>query len=76
MNTNTQPIEAFHEAIKKAGGQAQFAKICGCTQGNIWQLKKAGSALPAKYVLAVEAASFGFTRHDLRPDIYPLEEAA
>lgn len=76
MNSNSQHIEAFHEAIKKAGGQAQFAKICGCTQGNIWQLKKAGSALPAKYVLAVEAASFGFTRHHLRPDIYPLEEAA
>jgi DNA-binding transcriptional regulator YdaS (Cro superfamily) len=31
--------------------------------------------VPADRVLAIEAAS-GVSRHDLRPDIYPREEAA
>lgn len=69
-------IRAFHAAIVKAGGQVKFAKICGCTQGNIWQLKKNESPLPPQYVLDVEAADIGFSRHDLRPDIYPRESAA
>lgn len=71
--TSNTPIDAFHAAIEKAGGQAALAKICGCTQGNISQLKLKGSALPPQYVLAVEAADLGLTRHDLRPDIYPAE---
>lgn len=69
-------VSAFHAAIDKAGGQVAFAKICGCTQGNIWQLKNAKSKLPPQYVLAVEAAGLGFSRHDLRPDIYPAPERA
>jgi DNA-binding transcriptional regulator YdaS (Cro superfamily) len=75
-NKQPSPIDAFHNAISKAGGQVAFAKICGCTQGNIWQLKQKRSLLPAQYVLAVEAAELGFDRHDLRPDIYPSESAA
>ena len=70
------PIDAFHNAIDRAGGQAALAKICGCTQGNISQLKLKGSSLPPQYVLAVEAAGLGITRHDLRPDIYPAEQQA
>lgn len=70
------PIDAFHAAIDKAGGQAALAKICGCTQGNISQLKLKGSPLPPQYVLAVEAADLGVTRYDLRPDIYPAESKA
>ena len=64
-------IQNFHAAIDKAGGQVAFAKICGCTQGNIWQLKTNGSPLPAKYAIKVEEAELGFDRHDLAPDIYP-----
>jgi DNA-binding transcriptional regulator YdaS (Cro superfamily) len=33
-----------------------------------------GRRLPAEHVLAVEAAT-GVSRHDLRPDIYPREDA-
>lgn len=71
--TLSNPIDAFHQAIETAGGQAAFAKICGCTQGNISQLKLKGSLLPPQYVLAVEGAGLGVTRYDLRPDIYPRE---
>ncbi len=69
------PIDAFRKAVNLAGGQTALASICGCTQGNIWQLLRKESPLPAEYVLAAERAT-GVSRHDLRPDIYPREEAA
>jgi DNA-binding transcriptional regulator YdaS (Cro superfamily) len=75
MTEPTNPHAALTEAVKVAGGQTAFARICGCTQGNIWQLLNKGSPLPAQYVLAVEAAT-GISRHDLRPDLYPRETAA
>lgn len=70
MARTRTPFAAFQSAVKKAGGQTAFAAICGCTQGNIWQLLKKESQLPAQYVLSVEAAT-GISRHELRPDIYP-----
>lgn len=66
------PHRAFKEAVAKAGGQTAFAAICGCTQGNIWQLLKKKSLLPAQYVLKAESGT-GISRHDLRPDLYPVE---
>lgn len=70
MARKRTPFAAFEQAVKKAGGQTAFAAICGCTQGNIWQLLKKESRLPAQYVLKVEEAT-GVSRHELRPDIYP-----
>jgi len=75
MAKNMTPHAAFTQAVEAAGGQTNFAKICGCTQGNIWQLLKKGAALPPQYVLKAEAAGLGVSRHDLRPDIYPREIA-
>jgi DNA-binding transcriptional regulator YdaS (Cro superfamily) len=60
-------------ALDRAKSQSRLAEICGCTQGNIWQLKRNGSALPAHFVLSVEA-ELGIPRHELRPDIYPPAE--
>lgn len=63
-------------AIEKAGGQTALAKICGCTQGAIWQmLNKDDAQLSTQFVLKVEAAT-GVSRHDLRPDVYPREVVA
>lgn len=76
MAKQLNPQEAFAAAVAKAGGQTAFAAICGCTQGNIWQLLEKGSLLPAQYVLKVEQEGLGFTRHDLRPDLYPIESKA
>lgn len=70
MPKKLTPEQAFVAAVKRAGGQTKFAAICGCTQGNIWQLLKNESKLPPQYVLAVESA-LGVSRHVLRPDIYP-----
>ena len=75
MATIPSPAEAFATAVGLAGGQTAFADIVGCTQGNIWQLLRKGSLLPAQYVLKAEAKT-GISRHALRPDLYPLETRA
>lgn len=75
MAKRTTPFDAFLRAVQMAGGQTAFAAIVGCTQGNIWQLLQKQSPLSAQYVIAAEKAT-GVSRHDLRPDIYPREEAA
>jgi hypothetical protein len=51
--------------------QTELAKICGCTQGAVWQMiNKRNPRLSVQYVLKVEAAMH-IPRHILRPDIYP-----
>lgn len=51
--------------------QSELARICGCTQGAVWQMiNKPTPALSVKYVLKVEAA-LHIPRHVLRPDFYP-----
>ena len=65
-------IAAFAEAIRIAGSQTAIAKICECTPGAISQLVLRKRPLSARFVLKVEAAT-SISRHDLRPDIYPLE---
>lgn len=62
------PLE---RAKERAGGQAELAKRIGVTAQAISQWDE----VPPLRVLAVEAAS-GVSRHELRPDLYPLEEGA
>lgn len=66
------PFEAFEEAVRIAGGQAPFARLVGCSQGNIWQLLEKKRPLSAKYVLKAESGT-GVSRHDLAPEIYPRD---
>lgn len=60
------PLERAKERV---GGQAELAKRIGVTAQAISQWDE----VPPLRVLAVEAAS-GVSRHELRPDLYPLEE--
>lgn len=68
-------VAAFADAIRIAGSQTAIAKICECTPGAISQLVVRGRPLSTRFVLKVEAAT-GISRHELRPDIYPLEPAS
>jgi len=70
------PSEALNEAIRLAGSQSELARVCGCTQGAVWQmLRRSEPRLSWQYVLRVEEA-LGVSRHVLRPDVYPLEQVA
>lgn len=66
----------IHLALDKAGSQVRLAEICGVKQPTVWGwLQTKSPRLPAEYVLKVEA-ELGLSRHDLRPDIYPLADEA
>lgn len=66
------------QAIRICGGQGQLAEKAYVDQRTVSHWKVTGT-VPAKRVLAVEAATGGkVTRYQLRPDIYgpdPAEEA-
>jgi DNA-binding transcriptional regulator YdaS (Cro superfamily) len=62
--------EALKRAVASVGGQAEFARLIGITAQAVSQWNE----VPPLRVLAVEGVS-GVSRHELRPDLYPLEEA-
>jgi len=61
-------------AVRDAGSQAAFGRKVGKRQSTVREWLKAGRVSPTE-VLAVEAAT-GVSRHDLRPDIYPRDNAS
>jgi DNA-binding transcriptional regulator YdaS (Cro superfamily) len=60
---------ALKLAIEKAGGPAALARALGISSAAISQW----SVCPHLRVLRVEALS-GVSRHELRPDLYPVEK--
>lgn len=57
--------------------QEEFAKAIGVTQGLVSHWVTGRTRIPAERVLTIEQATGGLvTRHELRPDLYPIEEAA
>lgn len=65
-------VQAFHRAIQTIGGQSAFGRLIGRPQSTVWEWVDRRKQIPAEFVLKVEAAT-GISRHELRPDIYPLE---
>lgn len=68
-------VAALDRAVRIIGGQTATAKLLGLSQTAVWKWINLSRPLPAEHVLKVEAAT-GISRHDLRPDIYPLVETA
>lgn len=62
--------KAIEHAVKIAGGQQQLAEKLGVRYQAIQKWIR--GSVPAERVLAIEEAT-GVSRHELRPDIYPLE---
>ncbi|HEY5379233.1 MAG TPA: YdaS family helix-turn-helix protein [Pseudolabrys sp.] len=63
---------AFQRAIREAGGQVALGKKIGAGQSKIaFWLNDAKKGVAADYVLKIEEVT-GVSRHELRPDIYPL----
>lgn len=68
-------VQAFHRAIQIVGGQSALGRLIGRPQSTVWEWVDRKKPLPAEFVLTIEAAT-GISRHELRPDIYPLEPAS
>lgn len=65
---------ALAKAIERLKTQAGLAEAVGTTQSLVgYWLNKSKRGVPAEWVLRVEAAS-GVSRHELRPDLYPVAE--
>lgn len=65
---------AIERAAQILGGQSALARKLGCTPQAISKMCSTGR-VPAERVLAIEVATEGaVTRHELRPDLYPVEQ--
>lgn len=74
MNKQTQNLGALERAIAIAGGQSALARAMGLRQCHVWSWLKRNKRVPASQVIKLEKAVNGIvTRHDLRPDLYPLD---
>lgn len=72
MGIETQQDTALARAVRQAGSQSAFGRIVGKRQSTIFDWLSNSTPLPAELVLLVERET-GVSKHDLRPDIYPLE---
>lgn len=62
-------------AVIRAGGQEALAALLHVSQPTISNWVNRSKQLPAEHVLLVES-TYGVSKHDLRPDIYPREHLA
>lgn len=66
---------ALERAVDIVGSQSAFAKFLGVSQPSVWAWIAKGKPLPAEHVLKTEART-GISRHELRPDLYPVDGEA
>ena len=72
----TMAIKGLRRAIDEAGGQADLARLIHTSQSQVWYwLNRSKNGVPAEFVLPIERST-GISRHELRPDLYPIREAA
>ena len=70
-------IAALERCIQILGSQYKVADAVGVRQPSVSHQVRHGTAVPAEWCLALEAATGGrVTRHELRPDLYPAEVSA
>jgi DNA-binding transcriptional regulator YdaS (Cro superfamily) len=77
---SVSPIE---KAIRAANGQTELARLLSAhlgrpvRQGNVWSWLNRTKRVPAEFALPIEIVTGGkVTRHELRPDLYPIERRA
>lgn len=62
---------------EKGLSQEEFATHLGVSQGLVWQWIAGRTRVTAERAIEIEGKTDGeITRHDLRPDLYPLPVAA
>ncbi len=80
MKNKQKPIIknfALHKAVKVVRFQAELARLINKKQQDIWSWMHETGVIPAEYVLKIESATRDagqmVSRHELRPDLYPLD---
>jgi DNA-binding transcriptional regulator YdaS (Cro superfamily) len=66
--------EGLRRAIRNAGGQAALARRLGVSQQLLSGWVTGAKRIRAERVLKIEKET-GIPRHELRPDLYPLDAA-
>ena len=66
------PLDALFECVRRARGQVLMAQALKVSQSRISRWIQRDGRMPAEYVLLSERL-YGVSRHDLRPDIYPVD---
>lgn len=67
---------ALEKAVEIVGSQAELARRIDKKQAHVWNWLNRDKEVPAEAVIPIERATEGkVTRHELRPDLYPAEEA-
>lgn len=75
MSLNSRlELDSLEEAIRVAGSQSELARQIGVAQASVWKMLHKAHRASAEFVLKIEAAT-GVSRHDLRPDLYPRDNA-
>lgn len=70
-------MNALEKAIDIVGSQAELARALGVKPQHVWNWLNRDAKVPAEQVIPIENATTGkVTRHELRPDLYPAEQAA
>lgn len=72
MSDHPDPLHALLKCRDAAGSDSQLARDLGVPQSTMWRWLNESRRLPAEHVLRAEYL-YGVSRHDLRPDIYPVE---
>jgi|LUMV01.1.fsa_nt_gb DNA-binding transcriptional regulator YdaS (Cro superfamily) len=72
--SNPLELDSLNEAVRIAGSQSELARQIGVAQASVWKMLHKAHRASAEFVLKIEAAT-GVSRHDLRPDLYPREDA-
>lgn len=69
-------MSPLERAVELAGGQLALAKKIGTTQSRVWNWMNRDRfrRAPAEFVLPIERVT-GVSRHELRPDLYPIEDS-
>ena len=75
LKIKSQPLA---RAVKQHRYQSALAEAIGVKQQNIWHWLYITGVVPAEHVIKIEHATKEkgqiVTRHELRPDIYPMSE--
>lgn len=73
MDDKKTPLQ---RAVTLAGSQTELARRIGVQQAHVWNwLNRSKGKVPGEHVIPIEKAT-GVSRHELRPDLYPIEEGA